>query len=109
MLILWAVAAVTGTWFSESGNLIALDKILHPPGLSSLLGYDDLGRPILPRLLSGAQTSFLVSVGVVTLSAISGTLLGLLAGFQGGWFDLLLTRVIDIFLAFPGILLAIAL
>ncbi|MCU7892985.1 MAG: ABC transporter permease [Candidatus Thiodiazotropha sp. (ex Ustalcina ferruginea)] len=109
VLMLWAVAAVTGTWFSESGNLIALDKILHPPGLSSLLGYDDLGRAILPRLLSGAQTSFLVSVGVVTLSAISGTLLGLLAGFQGGWFDLLLTRVIDIFLAFPGILLAIAL
>ena len=67
------------------------------------------GRPILMRLVAGAQTSFLVAVGVVGLSAIVGTAIGLLAGYHGGWLDLLLVRVIDVFLAFPGILLAIAL
>ncbi|MBV2096415.1 MAG: ABC transporter permease, partial [Candidatus Thiodiazotropha sp. (ex Codakia orbicularis)] len=68
-----------------------------------------LGRSILLRLVAGAQTSFMVAVGVVGFSALAGSLVGLLAGYHGGWLDLLLVRVIDIFLAFPGILLAIAL
>jgi peptide/nickel transport system permease protein len=73
------------------------------------LGFDDLGRPILERLIAGARTSFLVAFGVVGITAVLGTVLGLLAGYRGGWLDLLLVRLIDIFLAFPGILLAIAL
>ncbi|MEW8137239.1 MAG: ABC transporter permease [Candidatus Thiodiazotropha endolucinida] len=109
LIALWGIAALIGPWFNEPANLIDLEKILQPPSLSGLLGYDDLGRPILMRLVAGAQTSFLVAVGVVGLSAIIGTAIGLLAGYQGGWLDLLLMRVIDIFLAFPGILLAIAL
>lgn len=106
---LWAVAACISPWFHEAANLIDLEKILQAPTLAGLLGYDDLGRPILMRLVAGAQTSFVVSVGVVGLSAIVGTLVGLLAGYRGGWLDLLVVRIIDIFLAFPGILLAIAL
>jgi peptide/nickel transport system permease protein len=109
LIVLWAVAAIVGPWFNEPANTIDLEKILQPPALSGLLGYDDLGRPILLRLVAGAQTSFLVAVGVVGLSATVGTLIGLLAGYRGGWVDLLLVRVIDVFLAFPGILLAIAL
>ncbi|MES9829068.1 MAG: ABC transporter permease [Candidatus Thiodiazotropha sp.] len=109
LIVLWGIAALIGPWFNEPANLIDLEKILQQPSLSGLLGYDDLGRPILMRLVAGAQTSFLVAVGVVGLSAVSGTAIGLLAGYQGGWLDLLLMRVIDIFLAFPGILLAIAL
>ncbi|MCU7922325.1 MAG: ABC transporter permease [Candidatus Thiodiazotropha sp. (ex Dulcina madagascariensis)] len=108
-LTLWAMAALTGGWLSTSANLIDLERILHPPDPSGLLGYDDLGRPLLQRLLAGAQTSFLVSIGVVSLSALFGTAVGLVAGYRGGWLDLLLVRVIDVFLAFPGILLAIAL
>ncbi|PVV07473.1 MAG: ABC transporter permease [gamma proteobacterium symbiont of Ctena orbiculata] len=109
LISLWGLAAFIGPWFNESANLIDLEKILQPPVPSGLLGYDDLGRPILMRLVAGAQTSFLVAVGVVGLSAIVGTAIGLLAGYHGGWLDLLLVRVIDVFLAFPGILLAIAL
>jgi peptide/nickel transport system permease protein len=109
ILSTWGLAALTGGWLTGVANQIDLELILQTPGAGGVLGFDDLGRPILPRLWVGAQVSFLVSVGVVFLSLLIGTLVGLLAGFQGGWFDLLMVRVMDIFLAFPGILLAIAL
>ncbi|MEJ2620913.1 MAG: ABC transporter permease [Candidatus Thiodiazotropha sp.] len=109
ILILWAVAAISGGWVVESANQIDLQRILIAPGEHGILGYDDLGRPILQRIWVGSQVSLLVSFGVVTLSLLIGTVIGLVAGYQGGWLDLLLVRVMDLFLAFPGILLAIAL
>ncbi|MEW8321041.1 MAG: ABC transporter permease [Candidatus Thiodiazotropha taylori] len=109
ILALWAVAAISGDWVVESANQIDLQRILQSPGEQGLMGYDDLGRPILQRIWVGAQVSLLVSVGVVTLSLLIGTAVGLFAGYQGGWLDLILVRIMDVFLAFPGILLAIAL
>ncbi|MBW9260498.1 MAG: ABC transporter permease [Candidatus Thiodiazotropha sp. (ex. Lucinisca nassula)] len=109
ILVLWAVAAISGGWVVESANQIDLQRILQSPGEQGLMGYDDLGRPILQRIWVGAQVSLLVSVGVVTLSLLIGTAVGLFAGYQGGWLDLILVRIMDVFLAFPGILLAIAL
>jgi peptide/nickel transport system permease protein len=93
----------------ELANQIDLQRILLPPGGQGILGYDDLGRPILQRIWTGAQVSLLVSFGVISISLLVGTAIGLIAGYQGGWLDLILLRIMDIFLAFPGILLAIAL
>jgi peptide/nickel transport system permease protein len=87
---------------------IELSKILTPPGIGAWLGYDDLGRPIWDRLVTGARTSFLVSFWVVALSLLIGTTLGTFIAYRGGWWDHVMVRVIDVFLAFPGILLAIA-
>ncbi|MCG7873224.1 MAG: ABC transporter permease [Candidatus Thiodiazotropha lotti] len=109
VLALWAVAAITGGWVVDSANQIDLQRILMRPGDLGLMGYDDLGRPILQRIWVGAQVSLLVSFGVVSLSLLIGTAVGLCAGYQGGWLDLILVRIMDVFLAFPGILLAIAL
>lgn len=109
ILILWVLAALFGEYLSAGANLVDLNHILESPGKTALLGYDDLGRPVLQRLLDGAQTSFFVAFGVVAISLMLGTAIGLLAAYQGGWVDLVVVRVIDIFLAFPGILLAIAL
>jgi peptide/nickel transport system permease protein len=109
ILLSWGLVALFGAWFSSEANLIDLERILETPGKIAVLGFDDLGRPVLDRLIAGAQTSFLVAFGVVSISLLVGTSLGLIAGYRGGWLDLLLVRVIDIFLAFPGILLAIAL
>jgi len=109
LLLLWALSALAAPWFAEEANRIDLQLILQGPAANGLLGFDDLGRPILERLIAGARTSFLVAFGVVGITAVLGTTLGLLAGYRGGWLDLLLVRLIDIFLAFPGILLAIAL
>lgn len=109
LLFLWALAALAGPLLPLAPDRIELPGILAAPGLDSPLGKDDLGRPVLDRLLVGARTSFAVGLGVVVLSAVLGTLVGGSAALAGGWLDLTLVRVIDVFLAFPGILLAIAL
>lgn len=72
------------------------------------LGTDKLGRDILSRTIYGSRVSLLVGVATVALSLSIGFALGALAGYFGGWLDQLLMRLVDVLLAFPGILLAIA-
>jgi len=88
---------------------INLSQILSPPGTELLLGGDELGRSIVERLLVGARLSLLVAVVVVAFSAVLGITVGLVAGYVGGWVDQAIVRLIDVVLAFPGLLLAIAL
>jgi peptide/nickel transport system permease protein len=88
---------------------IYLPSRLQLPSTQHWLGTDELGRDILSRLLYGGRVSFFVSFVVVILSMIIGVSIGLISGFYGGWLDEVLMRLADIFLAFPGILLAIAL
>jgi len=109
VLLLWAAAALGAQLLPLAPDLIRLEQILATPGAGAILGYDDLGRAIDDRIIVGARTSFLVSIWVVGLSLLLGTLLGTVAAFHGGWWDRLAVLGIDIFLAFPGILLAIAL
>lgn len=82
---------------------------LTGPSWSHPLGMDELGRDLLSRLIAGARISLLVGLAVVGISSVVGTLIGALAGYLGGWVDTLTGRVMDVLLAFPGILLAIAL
>jgi peptide/nickel transport system permease protein len=109
VLAVWMALAIVGPWLPLHPNDIALPKILLPPGEGSLLGYDDLGRSIFDRIVLGAHTSFVVALWVTTVSVLAGVLVGLVSGYYGGWLDQVVVRIIDIFLAFPGILLAIAL
>lgn len=109
ILGLWASAGLLAPLWHSAPNRVDLPAVLAPPGERSALGNDDLGRPLLDRLVAGARTSLIVGLGVVAASAAVGTLIGALAGFLGGWADLVVVRVVDVFLAFPGILLAIAL
>lgn len=109
VLLAWLAAALAGPFVTDAANRVDLPRILAPPAPGLPLGADDLGRPVLARLAAGAGTSLAVGFGVVLLSVAVGALLGGVAGFAGGWVDLLMVRIIDVFLAFPGILLAIAL
>jgi peptide/nickel transport system permease protein len=86
-----------------------LARRLEPPTLSHPLGLDELGRDILARLLSGARISLLVGLAVVSVSSLVGMLLGSVAGYFGGRVDDVISRVVDVLMAFPGILLVIAL
>jgi peptide/nickel transport system permease protein len=86
-----------------------LARRLEPPSRAHVLGLDELGRDVGARILHGARISLAVGVSVVAVSSSLGLLLGLLAGYLGGRVDLAISRVIDILMAFPGILLAIAL
>ncbi|MGG4342187.1 nickel transporter permease [Paenibacillus lautus] len=81
---------------------------LKPPSAEHWFGTDDLGRDLLSRVLYGARISLWVGTFSVLGSIILGTLLGILAGFYGKWIDMIISRIFDILLAFPSILLAIA-
>jgi len=110
LVIVAALAAVVGPFlvpFDPSSQELALR--LSGPSRTHLFGLDELGRDILTRVLAGARISFLVGLTVVSVSATVGTLLGAIAGYFGGVIDDLISRVVDILLAFPGLLLAIAL
>ncbi|MDB4895660.1 MAG: binding-protein-dependent transport system inner rane component [Firmicutes bacterium] len=80
---------------------------MQGPSLKHWLGADQFGRDILSRLLFGARISLRIGLVSVGIAASIGILLGLLAGFYGGWLDMLISRFIDLLLAFPGILLAL--
>ena len=105
-----AVAALVGPWLTPFDPAVQdLPLRLAGPSLTHPFGLDELGRDILVRVLAGARISFAVGLAVVSVSASVGTLLGAIAGYFGGVIDDLISRVIDILLAFPGLLLAIAL
>jgi peptide/nickel transport system permease protein len=109
VLILWVLAACLAPWLPLQPNTIHLANSLAAPDQYNWLGTDDLGRSIADRLLMGAQTALLVSFGVVILAAGFGMVIGGLAALIGGWFDQLLAYVLNLVLAFPGLLLAITL
>lgn len=109
IVVAWVLLAFSGFFIGDSANLVYLDAFLSPPSTDAILGRDELGRPLLERLMLGAYTSLLVALGVVFFSAIIGTTIGIYSGYMGGWTDRIITKIIDVFLAFPGLLLAIAL
>jgi peptide/nickel transport system permease protein len=109
ILLAWVLCALAAELAPLTPNRITLEHILEPPSAAAPLGYDDLGRDIAARLVTGARTSLLVAVGVVSLSLLAGTLFGTATAYRGGWWDRSAVLVVDTFLAFPGILLAIAL
>jgi peptide/nickel transport system permease protein len=84
-------------------------SILQAPGKVHWLGTDELGRDILARVVFGARTSLLTAAGAVTIAALVGVPIGLVAGFFGGWRDMLLMRFVDVLLSLPGILFAMVL
>jgi len=86
-----------------------LEFELAGPSASHWLGCDELGRDLLARVVAGARLSLLVSVPAVAISMVVGTLLGLIAGYRGGWRETLIMRAVDLLQAFPGILFALGL
>lgn len=88
--------------------LTAVGTPMTAPSGANLLGTDTVGRDILSRVLCGMQTSWFGALAVVGFSVVFGGLIGLIAGAAGGWFDAVLMRMTDAFLALPGPILALA-
>ena len=104
-----SAAAIAGPWivpFDPASQELALR--LEGPTAAHWFGLDELGRDILSRILSGARVSLLVGLVVVSVSTGVGALMGSIAGYYGGFVDEAISRLMDILLAFPGLLLAIA-
>jgi len=104
------LAAIVGPLLCRADpSSIDLAKILAGPSRAHPFGCDALGRDVLARVLWGARLSLSISTIVVAISLVVGSLIGATAALSGGRIDNLVMRGVDIFLAFPGILLAIAL
>ena len=86
-----------------------LDNSLAPPGRTHVLGTDNVGRDVLSRVIWGTRVSLIAGVVSVALAAVTGSLLGLLAGYAGGHTDGLVMRAMDAVLSFPPLVLALAL
>ena len=110
IVLLTVIGAIIAPWavpYDPAGQELALR--LERPSFSHPFGLDELGRDIFSRVLAGARISLFVGLTVVGISSLVGVLLGSIAGYFGGWLDDVISRTIDVLLAFPGILLAIAL
>lgn len=84
------------------------EHMLLPPDSVYWMGTDQFGRDVLTRIIYGARTALLVGFAAATMGAVAGLVLGVASAYFGGYFDLLFQRVVDVFLAFPLIIMALA-
>lgn len=109
IVIFFIILAVIGPFIAPQGiNEQDLTKRLLAPSADHWFGTDDFGRDIFSRIIHGARISLWVGFFSVILSVIIGSLLGIIAGYYGKWIDTIISRIFDIMLAFPSMLLAIA-
>src|ERR1700730_11088000 len=109
VILVLVVAALFAPWLAPyDPYAVSLDSRLQAPGGAHWLGTDELGRDILARLLFGARVSLWVGMVTVALAGLIGVAGGLVAGYLGGYWDVVIMRLVDVFLAFPVIILAIA-
>ncbi|WP_036216570.1 nickel transporter permease [Lysinibacillus sphaericus] len=109
IVIFFVLLAVIGPFIAPQGiNEQDLTKRLLAPSADNWFGTDDFGRDIFSRIIHGARISLWVGFFSVILSVIIGSLLGIIAGYYGKWIDTIISRIFDIMLAFPSMLLAIA-
>jgi peptide/nickel transport system permease protein len=110
MASLLVVLAIFGPWIApQDPAYIDLPRRLTPPSSAHWFGTDELGRDILSRIIYGARISMLVGIGVVSASLLIGLIIGSIAGYRGGKLDRFFNVILmNAFMSFPGILLAIA-
>lgn len=109
VMILFILCAVFSEWLAPYDPLgMNPDAVLQGPTLDHLFGTDQFGRDIFSRVLFGARISLRVGLTSVALGTVLGGVLGIIAGYTGGLVETVIMRIIDAMLAFPGILLALA-
>ena len=106
--LLLAMALLSLVWTPYDPTLVVAGQRLQGPSAEHWLGTDAMGIDVFSRILVGAQTTIVVGVVSVSISLMLGIPIGLLAGFAGGFIDLLISRLTDAFLACPFLILAIA-
>lgn len=109
IVLFFVLIAIFGPLFAPQGiNDQNLSIRLQPPSAEFWFGTDDLGRDVFSRILHGTRISLTVGLSAVLISAVVGSFLGIIAGYYGRFVDTVISRIFDIMLAFPSILLAIA-
>jgi peptide/nickel transport system permease protein len=108
LLVVVVLVAILAPWISADPKAQDLANRLKPPSGQFLLGTDQLGRDVWGRVAHGASISLQIGVMVTALSVLIGVVIGLMAGSFGGFWDNALMRFTDVFFAFPGLILAMA-
>jgi peptide/nickel transport system permease protein len=109
IVTLWLVIAVTAPWLAPASPLAQnVNMRLQPPGSLNAFGTDELGRDVFSRVLYGASITIPSGIAVVVFGSVIGTVIGGVAGYLGGGWDEALMRVTELFMAFPTIILALA-
>lgn len=109
IVLLLVVAALFAPWLAPyNPYAINVKDRLQAPNATHFFGTDDLGRDLFSRIIYGARTTIQTGLVVILIAASSGTLIGVISGYYGGLTDLIVMRIIDVGLAFPYILLALA-
>ncbi|HET9015133.1 MAG TPA: ABC transporter permease [Thermomicrobiaceae bacterium] len=108
VLVFVVVAAFAPLLAPENPTLIRLSQRLLPPTLAHPFGLDELGRDVLSRVIYGARIDFVSVLLVIAVAGTLGTAVGMAAAWFGHWWDETLMRITDIFLAFPALILAMA-
>jgi len=106
--VLLLLAALAPFIAPYSPTEMSLRDRLSPPSISHIFGTDDAGRDIFSRVVYGSRITLRICVVVVGLTLVMGSALGIVSGYVGGWLDELIMRLSDIFLAFPALILAMA-
>ncbi|MFN0161828.1 MAG: ABC transporter permease [Burkholderiales bacterium] len=111
VVLLLILMAILAPWIAPHDPLQGMSlRRLKPPGTDGFpLGTDELGRDMLSRLIHGARISLVMGIVPVFIALFIGALTGIVAGYAGGWTNTLLMRTVDVFFAFPSVLLAVAL
>ena len=110
VIVIIAVAApLLAPFPGDAGTATNPFAVLRPPSVAHLLGTDQVGRDLLSRVIYGTRVSPLIAAYVLAIAAAVGIPLGIAAGYFGGWLDEVIMRITDVFLAFPPLLLALAL
>lgn len=108
MLAAITLVAVLAPWLTPHDPFIRVDEAFLPPSLSRPFGTDEIGRDLLSRVILGVRLTWLPGLAIILISLVIGTLVGLLAGAMGGWVDMVLSRMTDLFLVLPSTLIALA-
>ena len=107
VLVVFSLAAMFAPWVTSYDPKSMEFEMLQSPSSTHLFGVDDLGRDLFSRIVYGARTSLFVGLSTVALSLVLGVLMGLVAGYYGGWLDTIIMRYIDLQWAFPNFIIAV--
>jgi peptide/nickel transport system permease protein len=109
LLVVLIVILVIGPFFSQDPDLVNTAARIQAPSSQHLLGTDQLGRDVLARIIAGGRISLFVAVAATILALAISIVIGTVAGYRGGLFDAIVSRVFDIFVTFPTLLVGIIL
>lgn len=109
IILILILAAIFAPFIAPyAPDAVRVGKPLTPPNRSFIFGTDDLGRDMFSRIIYGSRITLRIGVIIVAVEVLIGVTVGLVAGYFGGWTDTILMRFTDVMLAFPGIILALA-